>query len=226
MEEWMTAHRVLAGIFYKPYRDIIWRLPDNDFPQGVRESTPRKGNSIYLTFDDGPCPPVTKRVLGLLKELKTPATFFLSGENILAHRREIKKLNYKSHGIGSHFFHHIPAFALSSKKIFQELDLTDRLIEQNFGRDSQLFRPPYGIFGPALLKALRKQNKKMVLWSLMANDFKWSSEKVIRHLKKSVQNGDVVVFHDSLKTERVMLEVLPQFIQDCREKGLDFESIR
>jgi len=221
----MTAHRFLADIFYKPYRDILWGFPGDDSLRGDRESTPRKGNNIYLTFDDGPCPPVTKRVLALLRELKTPATFFLSGEKIFAHRREIKKLNYKSHSIGSHFFNHIPVFAISSKKILRELDLTDRLIEQNFGRSSQLFRPPYGLFGPALLKMLRKQKKKMVLWSLMANDFKWSAEKVIRHLKKSVQSGDVVVFHDSPKTERVVLEVLPEFIQDCREKGFDFESI-
>lgn len=221
----MIAHRFLAGIFYRPYRDIIWQFPGDDSRRNDGKPIPPKENSIYLTFDDGPCPPVTNRVLGLLKELETPATFFLSGENIFAHRREIKRISYKGHSIGSHFFYHIPAIALSSKKMLRGLDLADRLIYENFGREVQLFRPPYGIFGPSLLRALRKRNKKMVLWSLMANDFKWSPDKVINHLKKSVQNGDVVVFHDSPKAERVAIEVLPEFIRYCRKKGLGFKPL-
>lgn len=221
----MTAHRFLAGIFYRPYREIIWRLPGDDAQRGDPAPARRKAKSVYLTFDDGPFPPVTKPVLSLLKELKVPATFFLSGEKIYTHRRELKKLNYKGHSLGSHFFHHIPALGLRSEKILQELDLTDRLIEQNFGRNPQLFRPPYGIFGPGLLNALRAQNKRMVLWSLMANDFKWSADKIIRHLKKSVRAGDVVVFHDSLKAKDIVLDVLTEFIRDCREKGFVFEKI-
>ena len=213
----MTAHRLLARIFFRPYPELVWRFPENGTSEGDR--------SICLTFDDGPCPPVTKRVLGILKELKVPATFFLCGEKIFAHRHEMRRLNYKDHVIGNHFFFHNPVVALSPKKILQELNLTDRLIEKNFGRNSQLFRPPYGIFGPSLLGTLRKQNKRMVLWSLMANDFKWSAAKVIRHLRKSVQNGDVVVFHDSAKAEKIVLEVLPEFIQFCRKKGFNFKSI-
>jgi peptidoglycan/xylan/chitin deacetylase (PgdA/CDA1 family) len=221
MEERMTAHRLLARILFKPYPDIVWRLPVN----GVQQNRHASEKNICLTFDDGPNPPATKLVLGILKELKTPATFFLSGEKIFTHRREIKKLNYKAHSIGSHFFHHIPIFALSSERIRRELQLTDRFIQGHFGIDSQLFRPPYGIFSPSLLRMLRTQNRRMILWSLMAYDFKWSAERVIRHLKKSVRGGDVVVFHDSEKAERILPVVLPEFIQFCREKGFKFKKI-
>ena len=214
----MNAHRFLAGIFFRPFGDIIWPLP-NHFAQ--RE----KGRSIYLTFDDGPYPPVTKRVLEILREFKVPATFFLSGSKLFAHRAMAKGFDYEGHSIGNHFFNHVPAFGFGSRKILRELDLTDRLIEQNFGKRSQLFRPPYGIFGPALLKALRKRNKRMILWSLMSNDFKWEAERTIDYLKRSVRDGDVIVFHDSAQTEKVVPEILPEFIRYCRKKRLEFETI-
>jgi len=207
----MTAHRLLARIFYRPYRDLIWRFPGE--------------TNIYITFDDGPYPPVTKRILALLKKKKVPATFFLSGEKIFAHRHEFKKLSYKGHSIGNHFFHHIPVLGTNAKTIEREINLTDQLIQKHFKQRPQLFRPPYGIFSPTLIKTLRKQNKRMILWSLMANDFKWSADKVLDHLKRSVRTGDLVVFHDSQKAGEVALEVLPEFIEFCRERGFRFAGI-
>lgn len=207
----MTAHRLLAKIFYPPYRDLIWRVPGD--------------TNIYLTFDDGPYPPVTKRILSLLKKQKVPGTFFLSGEKIFAHRRELKKLSYKGHSVGNHFFHHIPPFGINAKTMMQEINLTDRLIQKHFKQSPQLFRPPYGIFSPALLKTLQKQNKRMILWSLMANDFKWSADRVLDHLRNSIRTGDVVVFHDSEKAGEIVLEVLPEFIKHCRERGFGFADI-
>ncbi len=64
-----------------------------------------------------------------------------------------------------------------------------------------------------------------LLWSLMANDFKWSAEKVLHHLTKTVRGGDVVVFHDSQKAERVVLEVLTEFIKYCRGRGLRISDL-
>lgn len=207
----MIAHRFLANIFYRPYPDLIWRLPDR--------------KKICLTFDDGPYPPVTKQVLKILNDARVPATFFLSGERIFAHRRELKRLSYRGHSLGNHFYHHVPVFGLRAQTIARQLNISDYLIEKNFSQNPALFRPPYGIFSPALLKELRKQNKVLALWSLMANDFKWGAEKVMAHLSKSLRGGDVVVFHDSAKTEKVVVEVLPKFIEHCLEKGYEFETM-
>jgi peptidoglycan/xylan/chitin deacetylase (PgdA/CDA1 family) len=225
MEKRMMVQRILARIFYRPYTDVLWRLPVYDSRRVETATTRQERERIYLTLDDGPYPLVTKKILSLLKELKVPATFFLSGEKLFVYRKEIKKLNYEGHSIGSHFFHHIPALGLSKKKLSQELNLTDELLNKNFKQNSHLFRPPYGIFCPRLLKILKEQNKIMILWSLMANDFKWSAEKVIHRLKKSVRGGDVVVFHDSEKSEKVVLEVLPDFIKYCKKNGFEFEKI-
>jgi len=65
----------------------------------------------------------------------------------------------------------------------------------------------------------------MVLWSLMGNDFKWSADKVLDHLKRSVRTGDLVVFHDSQKAGEVALEVLTEFIEHCRQRGFRFAAI-
>lgn len=204
----MIAQRFLANIFYRPYRDVIWRFPGE--------------NKIYLTFDDGPYPPVTKEVLKILSDFRASATFFLSGDQIFANRRELKKRWYKGHSLGNHSFYHAPVLGMRAKIIVRQLNVTDSLIEKYFKQNPTLFRPPYGIFSPALLRTLRQQNKTMALWSLMANDFKWSADRVMEHLRKSVRGGDVVVFHDSPKTEKVVVEVLPAFIEHCHEKGYEF----
>lgn len=208
----MSIHRHLAPMIYAPFKDITWRFSS-------------KENHIYLTFDDGPFPPLTRPIMKYLREENITATFFLSGVNLFKYRHEIRKLNYKPHGLGSHFYYHHPPIGLRRKTIERELEQTDRLIETYLKRRTNIFRPPFGIFGHSLLKSLNRMDKKMILWSVMANDFKWDAGRILEHLKASVRNGDIVVFHDSPKTEGVLLDVLPQFITEFRRRGYQFRRI-
>ncbi|RMH94048.1 MAG: polysaccharide deacetylase family protein [Calditrichaeota bacterium] len=205
----MIAHRLLAKWFYAPYPNLIWQYPPYE-------------NTVYLTFDDGPYPPVTRPLLEFLAQQEIPATFFLSGESLCRYRHELEALDYTGHQIGSHLFHHIPLFGLKTPQLLREIDLTDRLIWKHFERLAQLFRPPYGVFSPRLFPVLQSTGKRLVLWSLMANDFKWKPPRILRYLMDQVHPGDIVVFHDSPLTDGILLEVLPRFVQFCREKGWRF----
>jgi peptidoglycan/xylan/chitin deacetylase (PgdA/CDA1 family) len=209
----MIPYRYLAGIFYKPFPDIIWKYPPYE-------------NTVYLTFDDGPYPPATKPLLENLGELQVPATFFLSGENLFRYRREVGESDYNGHEIGSHFFSHIPALGLNSKKLLKEINLTDELIYLYLKRLPRFFRPPFGIFSRKLFPALQSTSKKAVLWTVMAYDFKWEKNKILDHLHESVCAGDIIVFHDSPKTEPVLPEIIPPFVQFCRERGWRFGIIK
>jgi peptidoglycan/xylan/chitin deacetylase (PgdA/CDA1 family) len=209
----MIPYRHLAGLFYKPFPDIIWKYPPYE-------------NTIYLTFDDGPCPPVTNPLLEMLHQLQVPATFFLSGENVFRYRRRMVELDYSGHEIGSHFFHHIPPFGLHSKKLLKEINLTDQLIFQYLKRLPQVFRPPFGVFSRKLFPALQSASKKLVLWTVMAYDFKWEKNKILDHLRESVCAGDIIVFHDSPKTGEVLPEVIPPFVAFSRERGWRFGKIK
>lgn len=208
----MLSHRILAGIFYKPFPGITWQYSASE-------------NVVYLTFDDGPYPPVTKPLLEMLNALGVPATFFLSGESLFRYRRELSELDYSPHQVGSHFYRHVSLFFTGPRKLQKGLRLTDRLISRYLRRETRFFRPPYGIFNPRHFPTLQEAGKKMVLWSLMAYDFKWEAGRILRHLCDSARPGDIIVFHDSPKTEKVLLEVLPRFIDFCRERGWGFGQV-
>ncbi len=214
----MIAHRHLAQLFYAPFKNVIWKYPSHQ-------------NQIYLTFDDGPYPPVTRPLLEALSDYRIPATFFLSGENIVRYRKTARELDYSGHQLGNHLFHHLPLWELplgkrSKRKLLKEIDFTDRLIFNHFNQLPKLLRPPYGIFNPTALSILDSTAKQMVLWSLMAYDFKWDEQKILRHLIRHCTAGDIVVFHDSPKTEPVLMKVLPRFVEHCRAKGWSFSLIR
>lgn len=208
----MIAHRHLAQLFYAPFKNVIWKYPAHL-------------NRIYLTFDDGPYPPLTRPLLEFLQEQRIPATFFLSGENLVRYRKEARVLDYSGHQLGNHLFHHLPLWGRNKQKLLKEIDFTDRLILNYFNQLPQLLRPPYGIFNPAALPILGSTGKQMVLWSLMAYDFKWDEQKIMKHLMRQCIAGDIVVFHDSPKTEAVLMRILPRFVEHCRAKGWSFSHI-
>ena len=208
----MITHRTLAKIFYKPFPQIVWRMPPVE-------------NKIYLTFDDGPYPPVTKPLLEYLNAQKIPAAFFLSGETVFRFRHQIAPLEYAGHAIGNHSFHHVPMFGLSKKTLLREVNAADAVIQRYLKQNARLFRPPYGMFDKRISPVLRATGKKMILWSLMANDFKWDKSRILSYLQRSVMPGDIIVFHDSPMTEKVLLPVLETFVSHCRERGWGFGQL-
>ncbi len=205
----MIAHRNLARFFFKPFPQIRWSFPPET-------------NAIYLTFDDGPHPPVTQPLLDYLADAQIPATFFLSGEQIFRNRNQLVNLDYGEHVLGSHSFHHTAMAELRNAQIERELAFANQLICDKFGKMPTLFRPPYGIFDERIFPALRKMNQQMVLWSVMAYDFKWQSDKIMKHLRHSLRPGDIVVFHDSAQTAPHLLTCVRQMVDFCREKQWQF----
>ncbi|RMF57253.1 MAG: polysaccharide deacetylase family protein [Calditrichaeota bacterium] len=210
--QYMIKFRHLANLLLKPFPDILWRYPANE-------------NAIYLTFDDGPYPPVTEPLLDFLNDHDIPATFFLSGENIFRYRHQIRQLDYSPHQLGSHYFHHFPLWGLSPRKLRKGILLTDRLISELLRQEVALFRPPYGIFSRQMLPVLQECQKRMVLWSIMAYDFKWSRQKIIHHLFTNLRPGDIILLHDSPKTANVIIDVLRELTNFASERGWTFKAI-
>ncbi len=202
-------HKTLGKIVFPAFTNLIWQLPRNK-------------KCVYLTFDDGPFPPATEEILKILSESRAPATFFLNGKSISEHRNDLSDLDYRGHILGNHGFFHNPYFFVSGKKLEKEIRETDHLIAEHFAVLPRLFRPPYGVFGPGVLRTLEFLNKDMVLWSLMSNDFKWSASRIFSFLRENLESGDIVVFHDSPQSQRTTLKVLPEFLKFCRAEGYEF----
>lgn len=201
--------RSIKNIIFSAYPNLIWNLPHSR-------------NTVYLTFDDGPYPEITRKILEILNYYNISATFFLSGYQMIQFSSELKKLKYDGHILGNHGYYHNPLFFSSKNSIEQEISATDSLIYKYFNQNVNLFRPPYGIWGPGLYKILNKMGKDLILWSLMSNDFKWPSKRCEEYLKKNLRPGDIIVFHDSPISNETTIDILSKFIEFCLSKNYEF----
>jgi peptidoglycan/xylan/chitin deacetylase (PgdA/CDA1 family) len=189
------------------YPNAIWNLPSE-----------RK--VLYLTFDDGPNPVVTEKILELLEEYDAKATFFCIGKNIEQHPELLKLVKSKGHHIGSHTYSHINGWESNS---------TDYLTDYQKGRElasSNLFRPPYGRILLNPLQTIQKQDK-VIMWDILSKDYDASitPETVLNNVLRNIKPGAIIVFHDSEKAKKNVLAVLPQLLQYLKQQGYAMEAI-
>ena len=172
---------------------------------------------IYLTFDDGPIPEVTPKVLAVLDEYEVKATFFCVGENVQKYPDVYAQVLLRGHRTGNHTFNHIKGVLIPSEVYVDNVERTAQLI------DSKLFRPPHGLITRSQRKAL-ETDYEIIMWDLITHDYNKSisPQTIIKTIKRKSRNGMIVVFHDSLKAERNMLEVLPLALQFWKKEGYQF----
>lgn len=182
---------------------------------------PTKEKIIYLTFDDGPVPEVTPKVLDILKRHNAKATFFCVGDNIRKYPELYKRLLDEGHNVGNHTMHHLQGLKTSFSDYMKDVEQSAELCSSN------LFRPPYGRISKRQKQELLKQNFRLIFWSVISFDYskKISQEKCLKNSLK-LHSGDIILFHDSLKAEKNMLYALERVLLFYSEKGFRFCTIR
>lgn len=169
-----------------------------------------KEKIIGLTFDDGPHPVITTKLLDILEKHKVKATFFCLGKNIAENKSIVKKTDQNGHLIGNHTYTHHKWFDLfSSKKMATEIKATNKEIERTISKKPTLFRPPYGVTNPSLKKALEKTNMFSIGWRLRSFDTVHDEQKVLNKLKSKTKAGDVVLFHD---TDKKIIPIIDDYL--------------
>jgi len=132
---------------------------------------PPRPNEIALTFDDGPNPAWTPRLLDILAGHDVRATFFLVGRYAEAEPALVRRIVAEGHAVGNHSWSH-PNLALTAgAKIGEELKRTSATIEQIVARPIRLFRPPFGARRPKVFQLARTLGLTPVLWNAMTNDW-------------------------------------------------------
>lgn len=191
-----------------------WLIP------GVTWSMPREGKNIYLTFDDGPHPEITRWVMDELDKFNAKATFFCVGDNVRKYPEVFDLLLEKGHRAGNHTFNHLDGWNTGNFAYLKNIALCDEYTHSN------LFRPPYGKISPAQYKAV-KRKYKVVYWSILSRDFEkeLDIEESLGYMLKHTGEGSIVLFHDSVKAEKNMKQLLPAFLQYFSEKGFRFITL-
>lgn len=193
---------------------LLYRLL---FPEAIWRIKHRGKKVVYLTFDDGPIPEVTPWVLQELDRQGVKATFFMVGDNVRKYPELFAEIKRRGHSYGNHTMHHVQGLRTSTRAYLRDIEEADALI------DSSLFRPPHGIMRWAQSRALRN-HYNIVMYDLVTRDYDSSirPDKILRNVMDYVRNGSIIVFHDSLRSERNLRYALPRAIEWLKQEGYEF----
>jgi peptidoglycan/xylan/chitin deacetylase (PgdA/CDA1 family) len=183
-----------------------------------------KEKKIALTFDDGPHPEFTLRVLEILERHNAKATFFCIGKNVQNYPEIIKKIIENGHTIGNHSFSHSDFIDFNGKKTWlKEIEKTDSEIQQITGFKPKLFRPPFGVTTPHLADALRKSGHISVGWNIRTYDtILKSPEKIVQKVLKNVKPGSIVLLHDCHEN---IIPILENLLPGLARKNFSFVTV-
>jgi peptidoglycan/xylan/chitin deacetylase (PgdA/CDA1 family) len=188
---------------------------------------------IALSFDDGPDPKWTPKILDVLRQKNVPGVFFVIG-NMANQRPDILKREYaEGHEIGNHTFTH-PKFddTITRTEIRWQLNLTERLIESTLGAKSILFRPPYGIdhqpeYAEEVAQLPYPQELGYLIVGQRIDPDDWSlrdgkpipAKEIVDSVLKQENKGNIILLHDGGGDRSQTLAALPQIIDALRAKG-------
>uniref|UniRef100_I2Q3D6 Glycosyl transferase n=1 Tax=Desulfovibrio sp. U5L TaxID=596152 RepID=I2Q3D6_9BACT len=191
--------------------------------------------TVALTFDDGPDPKFTPRVLDILKEEDVKATFFIIGGNGEKNPELLRRIYAEGHDIGNHTYTHPNIADVSATQLNLEVSATQRLLESVLGRQTHLFRSPYGEDSEPEtqdqvrpLEILGKQGYVFVGMRIDPSD--WKQPGVDAIVEEAVHQaetgeGNVVLLHDSGGDRSQTVAALPRIIEALKEKGYRFATV-
>ncbi len=170
---------------------------------------PRRPGELSLTFDDGPNPAFTPRLLEVLANHDVRGTFFMLGSHAEAEPELVRRIVAAGHVIGNHSWSH-PNLALApTQRLHDELTRTKETLEQIAGVPVRFFRPPFGARRPGVMKAARRLGLVPVLWNAMTSDWKEpSTELIVKRLEHSIDRLERwgwaanIVLHDGSNVDQ------------------------
>jgi peptidoglycan-N-acetylglucosamine deacetylase len=196
----------------------LGRLPDGD-------------KQVALTFDDGPNPVATPRILDTLRAERVPATFFLLGRHVERWPALARRVADEGHALGNHGYHHRKLHLRGPGYVRLDLLLGTDAIVQAAGRRPPFFRAPHGFRNPWVTPIARELGQRTIGWTLGVWDTDCPGPDVIvRRTVDGCQPGSIVLLHDGDgydpdgdRTQTA--EALPLIIRELRERGYRFVSL-
>lgn len=203
--------------------------PDAAPPRAPR--VPASYNSVHtsrrviaLTFDDGPHPELTPKLLDLLRAQGVRATFYVVGRNVEAHPDIARRIVAEGHEIANHSWSHPALTSLGAARLQQEIGNTSNAIESATGRRPTSMRPPYGAINERVRRTILKDyGMDVVLWSVDPFDWKRPGASVVANrLVEGAKPGGILLAHD---IHPGTIEAMPETIARLKEQGYAFVTV-
>jgi peptidoglycan/xylan/chitin deacetylase (PgdA/CDA1 family) len=236
---WVATPAAIAAVAGVAAYGAVWPRAQLFGATVCRTNSPRK---LAITFDDGPNPAITPKLLDLLDRSNAKATFFVIG----AFAREcpdlVREIAARGHVVGNHTETHPALVFLRPAEIQVELRLCHSAITNALGAPPKWFRPPFGVRNPWLASAARALDMRVVMWTLIPGDWSApSAEWLIGRMKPIAANaerlaknttgtGDILCLHDgghrAQNVDRTRtLAALEHWLPRWRDLGLEFVTI-
>lgn len=188
---------------------------------------------VALTFDDGPSPVWTPKILDALKESGVKATFFMLGDYVEKYPEIAKRVADEGHEIGNHTYDHHVLIYYKMDELEKEIKDAEAAIRKATGKTTTLFRPPKAWLTNDEKKKINEMGYKVILWTLNSKDWVTFDEKyIVRYLVKSIRPGDIILFHDGggvFTTEggnrEETVRTIPKLVEKLSTKGYKFVTV-
>jgi len=186
-----------------------------------------------LTFDDGPSPIWTPKILDELKSVNVKATFFMIGHHVQKYPEIARRVAEEGHTIGNHGYAHSVMFYYTPAEIEEEIKYTEYVIKKITAQTTQYFRPPKAWLRNNIKEKINDMGYQIILWSLNSKDWvSFNHKSIVQYISKNIKNGDILLFHDSgnvASTEggnrRQTVKAISLLARTLRDKGFEFVTI-
>lgn len=189
---------------------------------GQKETDPyeKPQKKVALTFDDGPHPDYTGKLLDGLKERDVCATFFVMGKQAEAYPELIKRMEDEGHLIGNHTYSHLQLTKTNRGAFQEELKKTSEIVKGITGKELQYVRPPYGSWDKAFETEL---NMFPVLWTVDPQDWCRSDvSSIVRSVVGKVEENDIILMHDQYDSS---VQAALLIVDELKKQGYEFVTV-
>jgi peptidoglycan/xylan/chitin deacetylase (PgdA/CDA1 family) len=188
---------------------------------------------VALTFDDGPSPTWTPKILDELKKTGVKATFFMIGEHVEKYPEIARRVAEEGHEIENHSYDHHVLVSYTMDHLEKEIKNAERVIKNSTGQTTKYFRPPKAWLTSKEKRKVEEMGYKIVLWTLNSKDWVTFDDKyIIKYIFHRIKPGDIILFHDSggvFTTEggdrHETVKTIPQLVEKLKERGYRFVTI-
>lgn len=179
---------------------------------------------LALTFDDGPHPEFTPKLLDILRHEGVRATFYVIGRNVETYPEIARRIVAEGHEIANHSWSHPPLTSLGAARLHKEISSTSDVIQRVTGRRPRNMRPPYGAVNDRVRQAMfNEHGLDVIMWSVDPLDWRRPGAEVVRRrLVDGASPGGILLAHD---IHAGTIEAMPGTIRDLKAKGYGFATV-
>jgi peptidoglycan/xylan/chitin deacetylase (PgdA/CDA1 family) len=186
---------------------------------------PPEKKVIALTFDDGPWPNTTAKVLDILKKNRIKSTFFVVGQNVKNYPDLTKQIVADGHIIANHTWHHW-YHNMNAQAAAYEVANTGDIIYQTTGVRTRLFRPPGGIMNNGVAAYAKNNKYAVIMWSADSMDYSRPAvPRLMNNIFREAKPGGIVLMHDGGGDRSHTVKALPEIISRFRKQGYEFVTV-